>query len=57
MKIGRLGNGGSDYAAFVQHVGIPSTNMAFGEGSALLVTNSNEFIISIFSSLMERHGL
>uniref|UniRef100_A0A453FFM4 Peptidase M28 domain-containing protein n=1 Tax=Aegilops tauschii subsp. strangulata TaxID=200361 RepID=A0A453FFM4_AEGTS len=31
-KIQRLGNGGSDYAAFVQHVGIPSTNLIFGEG-------------------------
>jgi N-acetylated-alpha-linked acidic dipeptidase len=38
--IGRLGNGGSDYAAFVQHVGIPSTNMAFGEGPGYPVYHS-----------------
>uniref|UniRef100_A0A0E0FSX1 Aminopeptidase NAALADL1 n=1 Tax=Oryza nivara TaxID=4536 RepID=A0A0E0FSX1_ORYNI len=30
--IGRLGHGGSDFSAFVQHVGIPSTSMGFGEG-------------------------
>ncbi|VAI58819.1 unnamed protein product [Triticum turgidum subsp. durum] len=35
-KIQRLGNGGSDYAAFVQHVGIPSTNLIFGEGRGAL---------------------
>ncbi|KAH9320054.1 hypothetical protein KI387_021823, partial [Taxus chinensis] len=28
----RLGGGGSDYAAFVQHSGIPSTDFTFGEG-------------------------
>ncbi|KAF6141717.1 hypothetical protein GIB67_027895 [Kingdonia uniflora] len=31
-KIGRLGGGGSDYAPFVQHVGIPSVDMSFGNG-------------------------
>ncbi|KAL3532545.1 hypothetical protein ACH5RR_006066 [Cinchona calisaya] len=30
LKIGRLGGRGSDYSAFVQHVGIPSTDMHFG---------------------------
>ncbi|KAG8077857.1 hypothetical protein GUJ93_ZPchr0007g5524 [Zizania palustris] len=30
--IERLGSGGSDFLAFVQHVGIPSTDMVFGEG-------------------------
>uniref|UniRef100_M8BCR6 Peptidase M28 domain-containing protein n=1 Tax=Aegilops tauschii TaxID=37682 RepID=M8BCR6_AEGTA len=29
-KIGRLGGGGSDYSAFVQHIGIPSVDMAIG---------------------------
>ncbi|KAK4765350.1 hypothetical protein SAY86_026440 [Trapa natans] len=29
-SIDRLGGGGSDFAAFVQHVGIPSTNFYFG---------------------------
>uniref|UniRef100_A0A453FFN0 Peptidase M28 domain-containing protein n=1 Tax=Aegilops tauschii subsp. strangulata TaxID=200361 RepID=A0A453FFN0_AEGTS len=28
--IGRLGGGGSDYSAFVQHIGIPSVDMAIG---------------------------
>ncbi|CAK8533916.1 unnamed protein product [Lathyrus sativus] len=28
---GRLGGGGSDYKAFLQHVGIPATDMSFGE--------------------------
>ncbi|OAY82142.1 putative glutamate carboxypeptidase 2 [Ananas comosus] len=30
--IGRLGGGGTDFAAFVQHVGVPSVDIAFGEG-------------------------
>ena len=32
IKIGRLGGGGSDYSAFVQHIGIPSVDMAIGSG-------------------------
>lgn len=32
MKLGRLGGGGSDYAAFVQHIGVPSADISFGEG-------------------------
>ncbi|XP_062206804.1 probable glutamate carboxypeptidase LAMP1 [Phragmites australis] len=38
--IGRLGNGGSDFSAFVQHAGIPSTNMVFGEGPGYPVYHS-----------------
>jgi len=34
IKVLRLGDGGSDYSAFVQHVGIPSMNIIFGEGNA-----------------------
>ncbi|XP_031272138.1 probable glutamate carboxypeptidase LAMP1 isoform X3 [Pistacia vera] len=30
--IGRLGGRGSDYAAFVQHIGIPAVDMSFGKG-------------------------
>ncbi|XP_010535936.1 PREDICTED: LOW QUALITY PROTEIN: probable glutamate carboxypeptidase 2 [Tarenaya hassleriana] len=30
--IGRLGGGGSDYASFVQHVGVPASDMHFGQG-------------------------
>lgn len=33
MKIKRLGGTGSDYAAFLQHVGIPAADMSFGEGT------------------------
>ena len=32
-KIGRLGSGESDFAAFVQYTGIPSVDMAFGKGN------------------------
>ena len=32
IKIGRLGGGGSDYSAFVQHIGIPSVDMTIGSG-------------------------
>ncbi|KAF8663835.1 hypothetical protein HU200_055169 [Digitaria exilis] len=38
--IGRLGSGGSDYAGFVQHAGIPTTNMHFGEGPGYPVYHS-----------------
>ncbi|KAL7137574.1 hypothetical protein ABFS83_10G101800 [Erythranthe nasuta] len=31
-KMGRLGGGGSDYAAFVQHIGVPSADLSFGGG-------------------------
>ncbi|KAL3535684.1 hypothetical protein ACH5RR_004145 [Cinchona calisaya] len=30
-EIGRLGGGGSDYSAFVQHIGVPAADMSFGE--------------------------
>ncbi|KAG5376555.1 hypothetical protein IGI04_041151 [Brassica rapa subsp. trilocularis] len=30
--IGRLGSGASDYASFVQHVGVPAVDMLFGGG-------------------------
>lgn len=33
MKIDRLGGGGSDYVAFVQHVGVPSIDVSYGEGN------------------------
>ncbi|KAK1290097.1 putative glutamate carboxypeptidase 2 [Acorus calamus] len=35
-QIGRLGGGGSDYAAFVQHVGVPSVDMFFGGGKSCI---------------------
>jgi N-acetylated-alpha-linked acidic dipeptidase len=32
IKIGRIGGGGSDYSAFVQHIGIPSIDISMGSG-------------------------
>ncbi|KAF3614561.1 putative glutamate carboxypeptidase 2-like isoform 2 [Capsicum annuum] len=32
VKLGRLGGAGSDYAAFVQHIGTPALDMSFGNG-------------------------
>ncbi|KAF9617051.1 hypothetical protein IFM89_033156 [Coptis chinensis] len=34
-SIGRLGGGGSDYAPFIQHVGIPSADMHFGGAASI----------------------
>ncbi|KAK9274754.1 hypothetical protein L1049_022006 [Liquidambar formosana] len=43
-KIGRLGGGGSDYSAFVQHVGVPSVDMSFGEGYPVYHSMYDDFI-------------
>ncbi|KAJ4821253.1 Transferrin receptor protein 2 [Rhynchospora pubera] len=32
VPVGRLGGGGSDHAPFLQHIGVPSVDMAFGTG-------------------------
>ncbi|KAL8128589.1 hypothetical protein V2J09_017744 [Rumex salicifolius] len=40
----RLGGGGSDYAAFVQHVGIPSADMLFGGGYPVYHSMYDDFI-------------
>ncbi|CAM0882797.1 unnamed protein product [Alopecurus aequalis] len=42
--IGRLGNAGSDYSAFIQHVGIPSSNMVFGEGYPVYHSLYDDFV-------------
>ncbi|RLM94123.1 hypothetical protein C2845_PM08G25040 [Panicum miliaceum] len=39
-RVLRLGDGGSDYSAFVQHAGIPSMNIVFGEGPGYPVYHS-----------------
>ncbi|TKW16675.1 hypothetical protein SEVIR_5G314800v4 [Setaria viridis] len=39
-RVLRLGDGGSDYLAFVQHAGIPSMNIVFGEGPGYPVYHS-----------------
>ncbi|KAF8696384.1 hypothetical protein HU200_037295 [Digitaria exilis] len=42
--IGRLGGGGSDYSAFVQHIGISSVDMSFGPGYAVYHSLYDDFI-------------
>ncbi|XP_062206820.1 probable glutamate carboxypeptidase LAMP1 [Phragmites australis] len=42
--IGRLGGGGSDYSAFVQHIGIPSLDMTIGSGYAVYHSLYDDFI-------------
>uniref|UniRef100_A0A453FFC3 Peptidase M28 domain-containing protein n=4 Tax=Aegilops tauschii subsp. strangulata TaxID=200361 RepID=A0A453FFC3_AEGTS len=50
IKIGRLGGGGSDYSAFVQHIGIPSVDMAIGSGYAVYHSLYDDF------TWMEKYG-
>ncbi|GAB2265727.1 Lysosome-associated membrane glycoprotein 1 [Dionaea muscipula] len=42
--VGRLGGGGSDFSAFVQHVGIPSVDISFGEGYPVYHSMYDDFI-------------
>lgn len=35
FQIDRLGGGGSDFAAFLQHAGVPSTDIFFAAGKYL----------------------
>ncbi|KAH7572217.1 hypothetical protein JRO89_XS04G0221600 [Xanthoceras sorbifolium] len=42
--IGRLGGGGSDYAAFVQHIGVPAADISFGEGYPVYHSMYDDFI-------------
>ncbi|GAB2245558.1 hypothetical protein Droror1_Dr00001051 [Drosera rotundifolia] len=42
--VGRLGGGGSDFSAFVQHVGIPSADISFGEGYPVYHSMYDDFI-------------
>ncbi|KAK4343406.1 hypothetical protein RND71_036500 [Anisodus tanguticus] len=35
VKLGRLGGAGSDYAAFVQHIGTPAIDMSFGQVASI----------------------
>lgn len=43
VKIGRLGGAGSDYAAFVQHIGVPAADMLFGGGNKHIVLHAISF--------------
>ncbi|GAA0184781.1 metalloprotease [Lithospermum erythrorhizon] len=42
--IGRLGGAGSDYAAFVQHIGIPGADVSFGQGYPVYHSMYDDFI-------------
>ncbi|KAL6845141.1 hypothetical protein ACP4OV_024636 [Aristida adscensionis] len=42
--IGRLGGGGSDYSAFVQHIGVPSVDMSLGSDYAVYHSLYDDFI-------------
>nr|XP_029120354.1 probable glutamate carboxypeptidase LAMP1 isoform X1 [Elaeis guineensis] len=42
--IGRLGGRGSDYAAFLQHVGVPSVDMIFGGGYPVYHSMYDDFV-------------
>lgn len=42
--IGRLGGGGSDYAAFVQHIGVPAADISFGGGYPVYHSLYDDFI-------------
>ncbi|KAM7257665.1 hypothetical protein ACFE04_013406 [Oxalis oulophora] len=42
--IGRLGGGGSDYASFLQHVGIPVADMSFGGGYPVYHSMYDDFV-------------
>ncbi|XP_059638258.1 probable glutamate carboxypeptidase LAMP1 isoform X2 [Cornus florida] len=45
QQIGRLGGGGSDYAAFVQHVGVPAAaDLSFGEGYPVYHSMYDDFV-------------
>ncbi|XP_073108965.1 probable glutamate carboxypeptidase LAMP1 isoform X2 [Elaeis guineensis] len=42
--IGRLGGGGTDFTAFVQHVGVPSVDMFFGGGYPVYHSMYDDFV-------------
>nr|XP_043629584.1 probable glutamate carboxypeptidase LAMP1 isoform X1 [Erigeron canadensis] len=57
-KIGRLGGGGSDYAAFVQHIGVPSTDISFGNSYPVYHSMYDDFVwMSNFGDPMFRRHL
>ncbi|RZC68516.1 hypothetical protein C5167_031747 [Papaver somniferum] len=43
LKFGRLGGGGSDYAPFVQHVGVSAIDMLFGGGHPVYHSMYDDF--------------
>ncbi|PHU09893.1 hypothetical protein BC332_21753 [Capsicum chinense] len=47
VKLGRLGGAGSDYAAFVQHIGTPALDMSFGNDDEVLPFNYLSYAIEL----------
>ncbi|PHT52218.1 hypothetical protein CQW23_06680 [Capsicum baccatum] len=43
-QLGRLGGAGSDYAAFVQHIGTPTLDMSFGNGYPVYHSMYDDFV-------------
>ncbi|XP_057765063.1 LOW QUALITY PROTEIN: probable glutamate carboxypeptidase LAMP1 [Salvia miltiorrhiza] len=43
-EIGRLGGAGSDYSAFVQHIGVPSADIAFGGSYPVYHSMYDDFV-------------
>lgn len=44
VKLGRLGGAGSDYVAFVQHIGTPALDMSFGEDYPVYHSMYDDFV-------------
>ncbi|KAK6774460.1 hypothetical protein RDI58_029699 [Solanum bulbocastanum] len=44
VKLGRLGGSGSDYAAFVQHIGAPAVDMSFGQDYPVYHSMYDDFV-------------
>ncbi|PHT28376.1 hypothetical protein CQW23_32001 [Capsicum baccatum] len=44
VKLGRLEGAGSDYAAFVQHIGTPALDMSFGNGYPVYHSMYDDFV-------------
>ncbi|ESQ41988.1 hypothetical protein EUTSA_v10012881mg [Eutrema salsugineum] len=55
--IGRLGGGGSDYASFVQHVGVPAVDMRFGKDYPVYHSMYDDFtwMEKFGDSMFQRH--
>ncbi|KAG6431736.1 hypothetical protein SASPL_109819 [Salvia splendens] len=43
-KVGRLGGAGSDYSAFVQHIGVPSADIGIGGGYPVYHSRYDDFV-------------
>ncbi|CAI5521368.1 unnamed protein product [Closterium sp. Naga37s-1] len=52
--LGRLGGGGSDYAPFLQHLGIAAADLHFGEDYPILYDNYH-YMTTVLDPLFSRH--